>query len=187
MRRAPLLLLLALLLPGAAPATTSAPAPARDVIAAVRTRARSSGKAPLVLFHASWCGWCRKLERTLSLPEVKPIVEQHFELAWLDVQERGTKKALENPGGNEVLAEWGGAEAGLPFYAVLDAKGAVLASALMHGPDGRPSGAAGFPGTAQEIDHFLWMVKKGASAITPSELETLRRAFPVLPPPPARR
>ncbi len=184
---APALAVLLAAAPALAATAATAPAPAREVVASLLARAKASGRAPLVLFHASWCGWCRKLEKTLSSPEVKPIVEKHFETAWLQVQERAAKKALENPGGNELLATWGGGDAGLPFYAVLDAKGAVVASALMKGPDGKAAGASGFPGTTEEIDHFLAMVRKGAPRISQAELDTLRKAFPVLVPSGAAR
>lgn len=183
----PALAVLLAALPVLAAPATPAPAPAREVVEGLLARAKASGRSPLVLFHASWCGWCRKLERTLARPEVKPILEKHFETAWLQVQERAGKKSLENPGGNELLASWGAAEAGLPFYAVLDGKGAVVASALMRGPDGKVTGASGFPGTAEEIDHFLAMVGKGAPRISRSELDTLRKAFPVLVPSGAAR
>lgn len=187
MRPRPLLPLLTLLttLSAAALAATSstpaAPVPAREVLADVQAKAKASGRTPLVLFHASWCGWCRKLERTLASPEVSGVLGKYFESAWLDVLERPGRKHLENPGGNELLASWGGADAGLPFYAVLDAKGNVLASALMTGPDGTITGASGFPGTPGEIEHFLAMIRKGAPRMTPAEIDALRKAFPVLP------
>ena len=187
MRPRPLLPFLALLTALWAPAlaatsaSPAAPVPAREVLAGVLAKAKASGRTPLVLFHASWCGWCRKLERALASPEVSGVLGKYFESAWLDVLERAGRKSLENPGGNELLASWGGADAGLPFYAVLDAKGNVLASALMTGTDGKVSGAAGFPGTPGEIEHFLAMLRKGAPRMTPAEIDALRKAFPVLP------
>ena len=53
----------------------------------------------------------------------------HYVIVHLTVQENGEKKALENPGGDRVLADLGGAKSGLPFYAFLDATGKKLADA----------------------------------------------------------
>ena len=43
-------------------------------------RAQLSGKRVLIDFGGNWCGWCRMLEAVMTLPEVKPFVEGHFEV-----------------------------------------------------------------------------------------------------------
>ena len=80
----------------------------------------------------------------------------------LVVQERDDKKALENPGGQDVMNDWGGAKSGLPFYVFLDASGRKIAdsNALPGG------GNVGFPGNAQEVEVFLGLLDKTAPRLS---------------------
>lgn len=159
------------------PALPAQPEPA-DVLLSRALRSAGSGKkAVFAGFHASWCGYCRRLERYLSSPEVKPIFERHFEAVWFTVQERGEKKALENPGALELMARWAGsARAGLPFFALLDSRGGLTGSSIRPIPE--TSGQnIGYPGTAEEVDHFLSALKKAAPALTKDEVDVLRRSL----------
>lgn len=70
----------------------------------------------------------------------------------LDVQEGADKKeALENPGGQQIMADLGGEKSGLPFYAVVDAKGKKLADANAVPPK---NSNIGYPGSPEEIVAF---------------------------------
>ena len=161
---------LAASLPGAA-----APLPAAQALEAAAKAAKGGDRNLLVLFHASWCGWCRKLEGVLASPAAKEVLDRHFERVELTVLERGEKKATENPGAAELLEKLSGGDAGLPFTAVLDRKSrAPLATSNTAGPGTN----VGFPAKADEIDHFVAMLRKGAPRMTEAEAETLRAAFP---------
>jgi thiol-disulfide isomerase/thioredoxin len=159
-----------------APATES-PRPAKDLLAEATASAASGKKTVFVGFHATWCGWCRKLERVLGSPGVKEAFGARFETVWLTVQERGAKKPLNTPGGQELYRQWARHDdVGLPFYAFLDGTGKVLASSVT-GPDGKAAENLGYPGDAPELERFLGLVKKAAPAITPEELSALRAGF----------
>ena len=87
-------------------------------------QARESNKPVMVIFHASWCKWCRHLEDALNSPDLKKIINDHFVIAYIDVLEQKEKKEeLENPGGEKIMNDLGGKEAGLPFYAFLNVRG----------------------------------------------------------------
>ncbi len=148
------------------------PPPAAALLSAASTQAGKSGKTVFVGFHASWCGYCKRLHKILEQPEIRPIVDAHFEVVWLTVLERGDKKALENEGAMELLTRHsGGASPTLPFVALLDPQGKLLASSI------GPRGNVGFPAVPHEVDHFVGMLKTAAPRLTAAELESLRKAF----------
>jgi thiol-disulfide isomerase/thioredoxin len=138
------------------------------VEAAVK-RASAENKTVWVDFGASWCGWCRKLEAFLAAPEVSDIIQKHYLIVPLTVMESGAKKALENPGGEQMMQELGGDGAGLPFYAFLDGSGKKIASSLAM-PNG---GNIGFPANKSEVDAFLGLIDKTAPALASAERDRL--------------
>jgi hypothetical protein len=99
---------------------------------------------------------------------VKPILEKHFILVKLDVAESANKKALENPGGADVLNKLGGTNAGLPFYGFLNAKGELIVSSKKNGSDN-----IGYPGQPQELAWFMTMLNKAAPGMNKAERQTI--------------
>jgi thiol:disulfide interchange protein len=145
------------------------PAPASAVIDTAVKRARAENKTVWVDFGASWCGWCRKLEAFLAAPEVKDIIQKHYLVVPLTVMESKAKKTLENPGGEEMMNDLGGAGAGLPFYAFLDGSGKRIANSLS-----MPNGAnIGFPANRAEIAAFVALFDKTAPALAAPERERI--------------
>jgi thiol-disulfide isomerase/thioredoxin len=169
----PLVLLPALL---AFSLAAEAPPSAEAILQKAQAAANASHRTVLVAFHASWCSWCRRLEATLNRPAVKEIMNRHFVIQWLTVQERGPKKELDNPGAAELYQKWtAGAKAGIPFYLVLDAKGQMVSSSIRALKPGAEAGNMGYPGSPEEIQGFLALLKDGAPALTPTETDTLTR------------
>lgn len=151
-----------------APANLSsdAPKPAGEVLKVAGAKAKANKKSVMVIFHASWCGWCHRFDKYLADPAFGDPIKKNFEIVHLVVQESPDKKALENPGGAEVQTMFGGKDAGLPFMAVTDASGKLLANS--NAKDGK-SGNIGCPVTDEEIAHFLKMLERSAPRISAEE------------------
>jgi hypothetical protein len=87
------------------------------------------------------------------------LLNDTFIIVKLDVMEQGDKKALENAGGVDLMKQWDGEKAGLPYIVILDANGKKLADGNEKGKDG---GNIGYPAAPNEIAHFMKMLKAGS-------------------------
>ena len=135
------------------------------------TEAKAGKKNVLLIFHASWCKWCKMMEKNMDLPEAKPIFDKRFVTAYIDVQERGDKKSLENPGGQELMNKFNGENAGLPFWLILNPKGEVLADSF----DAKGENL-GSPATPEEVATFIAKIEK-SSKLNKEEAQTIEKVF----------
>lgn len=140
-----------------------ASAPTTDaLLSKAKAQAKMEHKQVLVIWHASWCGWCHKLDDMLESKEVGPTMSKGFVVVHLIVDEDPKHKADENPGAVELRKTLGGEKAGLPFYVVMDAKGKAVANSL-----DEKGQNIGYPAAPQEIAHFMGMLK--GSTLSASE------------------
>jgi thioredoxin-related protein len=146
------------------------PEPAEDILNAALKEASATGKNVLLIFSASWCGWCRQLDKMLDNPEIKPIIVKDYVVARLDILEgQAGKQDLENPGGLEIAAKLGTSKPGLPYYAFLNSKGNKLAdSNVMPGGQG-----IGFPATNEEIVEFRKLLQKTAPKMSDQDRDRI--------------
>jgi thioredoxin-related protein len=144
-------------------AQAETPAPAKQILDAAVKEASTSKKNVFLIFHATWCSWCKRLDAALTDTEVKKVIDANFVVTHLDVMERGDKvQTVENPGGNEIMKDLGGEKSGLPFYVVLDPAGKKLADSNVMPGDTN----IGFPGSAEEIAAFDEILKQTAPRMT---------------------
>ena len=139
---------------------SAAPPDAQTALDGARAQAKREGKNVMVVFHASWCGWCKKFDKMLDDPKLKPVFEKSYVIVHLDVLENGDKKALENAGGEEVMGNLGGKNAGLPFFAIVAPDGKKMGDSLLK--DGDPATNTGYPAKPEEIDRFMALLKATA-------------------------
>lgn len=144
---------------------------AEIVIANAQKQAKAENKNVMVLFYASWCSWCKLMDKKMNLPETKNLFDSNYVLASLDVQERGEKVKLENPNGEEWMAKYGGKDAGLPYFVFINSKGEVLDNSLNEKKEN-----LGCPSTPEEISSFNTKLKK-TSKLSESELATIQKVF----------
>ena len=80
-------LLLPLLLVGSITSlfAQKAPASADEIMKEAFAVAKKQNKKVLVMFHASWCGWCHKMDTSLNDASVKKFFDDNFVIRHLVV------------------------------------------------------------------------------------------------------
>jgi thioredoxin-related protein len=85
-----------------------APESTDKIMRAAYQHASKENKNVFVIFHASWCGWCRKMDSSINDPSVKSFFDNNYVFTHFIVYESKGKEALENPGALELLTKYGG-------------------------------------------------------------------------------
>jgi thioredoxin-related protein len=126
--------------------------------------ARASKKNVLLIYHATWCKWCIRLDSVLlEEPAIKKILDEYYIITKLDIRERGEKiKTHENPGGFETLIKYDGEKSGIPFIVFLNGNGKMIANSNIM-PENQN---VGYPGADEEISAFIKLLKKTAPRMT---------------------
>ena len=70
---------------------TSKPDSAKNILNHSIQISKKSNKPIFLIFHASWCIWCKRLDAALESNELKKIFDDHFIIVHLDVLERKVK------------------------------------------------------------------------------------------------
>lgn len=152
-------------------------------------QAQKEHKKVLLMFHASWCGWCKKMDASLKDPSCKKFFDDNYVIAHLDVLEQPDKVALENPGSLDQLKTFKGEKSGLPFWVILDEKGKLLGDSKI-----RPAGASldspgesiGCPAQDNEVAYFLQLLKS-TSKLNDEQLAIIGKRFAMNKPAAASR
>ncbi|WEK38170.1 MAG: thioredoxin family protein [Candidatus Pseudobacter hemicellulosilyticus] len=179
MRSKTLLFLPVLLLVVAGAFAQTAPPSADDVLKEATKTAAKEKKQVFVIFHASWCGWCHKMDEAMNDPAVKPYFDKNYVVRHLVVMEAKEKKDLENPGATEFMAKYHGDNQGIPFWLIFDKKGKLVADSQLR-PEGagldQPGQNTGCPATPEEIGHFLKVLKQ-TSKLNDEEISAIEKRF----------
>ncbi|MBI1360822.1 MAG: hypothetical protein GC155_11145 [Alphaproteobacteria bacterium] len=147
------------------------PADAASALAEASAHASASDRRLLIVFHASWCVYCRLFDEMLADSKAAAIVDRHFVTLHMRALERKPEmQAQELPGAEEVLARYAPKGAGLPYMAVIGKGGAEVADSIMPGGDN-----FGFPVTDPELAAFEAMMKAGAPDMPKGDLRYLRQ------------
>jgi len=143
---------------------------AESILSAAYKQAAKENKNVFVLFNASWCGWCKKIDESMSDKTTKKYFDTSYVIVHLTVQENPLNKNKENPGAAEVLKKYKGQDAGLPFFIVVDKKGKLLGDSFADNEN------MGCPASANEVASFIVLLKK-SSKINEEGLSTISKRF----------
>lgn len=155
-----------------------APLSSVEIMKEAFASAKSQNKKVLVLFHASWCGWCHKMDTSLNDASIKKFFDDNFVTCHLVVFESKGKENLENPGALEMLEKHGGKGEGIPFWLIFDRDEKFLFDSRMPGSG---NGAeklvnTGCPATKEEVNYFIEVLKKTTN-LKEDQLEKIRTRF----------
>ena len=134
------------------------PASADDILQQAYKRAAKEKKNVIVIFHASWCGWCHKMDSSMNDAACKKLFDDNYVAAHLVIFESKDKKELENPGAEDVLKKLNLDKEGIPVWLVYDKDGHLLADSWVRngGAERLTIGKnSGCPANAEEVDYFI--------------------------------
>lgn len=133
------------------------PTPAKEIISKALEQAKKEKKKVFLMYHASWCGWCKKMDKAMEDASCKTIFDGNFVIVHLTVQETGENKKLENEGADALLMQHNGTNDGLPFWVFLDETGKVIENAKLR-KDGESLDKGqniGCPSEKNEVEGFI--------------------------------
>ena len=140
--------------------------------------AAKEDKKVFIMFHASWCGWCHKMDKSMNDESCKKFFDDNFVIRHLVVNESPDKKHLENPGAEDLKNLYHGAGQGIPFWLIFDKDGKLLSDSKIRkkgeGPEAGEN--SGCPASEEEVDFFISVLKKTTS-LNKDELEIIAKRF----------
>lgn len=149
------------------------------IMALAKKQAKKEKKNVMIMWHASWCGYCHLMDSLMHREEVAEFFEGNYVIEHMVVKERKDLIHLENPGADSLLASYHGDKAGIPFWVILDKKGNLLGDSYMR-EDGvgmdEPGQNTGCPLQDNEVAH-LQKILKETSDIDQEGLDMVKSVF----------
>lgn len=150
-----------------------------DILKEAYKKASAEKKNVFVIFHASWCVWCHKMDSSMNDKVCQKMFADNYVICHLTVDESKENKMLENPGADALRKIYHGETAGLPFWMILDKNGKFLVDSKM-----LPAGAAanaereniGCPAAKEEVAYFT-NVLKATSTLKDPQLKIIEERF----------
>lgn len=142
-------------------------------------QAKKEKKNVFVIFHASWCGWCKKLDASINDPSCSDYFNKNYVFVHLTVNESTDKKNLENPGAVDLFNKHTGGKSGIPFFLIYKNNGVLIADSNIRkegeGLD-KPGSNMGCPASPEEVASFVEVLKK-TSKINEQEIAAITERF----------
>jgi thiol-disulfide isomerase/thioredoxin len=157
----------------------STPADTKSIIKEACREAGNQNKNVFIIFHASWCIWCHKMDSSINDATCKEFFDDNYVIKHITVFEVKEKAKLNNAGAEEFLAAHHAAEQGIPAWFIFDKDGNLLSDSQLrpkNSPPGTEGSNVGCPANGQEIDYFISVLEK-TSNISDKEKEAIRKRF----------
>jgi thioredoxin-related protein len=167
----PLLLLLLFSLAGLSLQAQENPESAELILKEASSVAAKEHKNVLVIFRASWCGWCRRMEASINDETCKDFFYRNYVITYLTVYESSNKKNLENPGALALLTKYKGNDQGIPYWMVFDPQGNLIGDSQI-----TPGVNSGCPAKKEEVEHLIQVLRK-SSTISEKEVNAVETRF----------
>lgn len=159
-------------------AAKAQPATADQIIKEACSKAAIQNKNVFVIFHASWCGWCHRMDKSMGDDVCKQFFDDNFIICHLVVDESKEKVQLENPGAAALRKKYNGEGQGIPFWLIFDKEGKLISDSKMRKEtESQESGEnMGCPANEKEVDSFIEVLKK-SSRMSAEQLAIIRKRF----------
>ncbi len=90
-------------------------------------KAEKEDKKVFIMFHASWCGWCKKMDAKMNDPALKAYFDDNFVIEQLVNMEQKQKVYLDTPVAETMFKKYTNNKSiGIPFWLIFNAKGELL-------------------------------------------------------------
>ncbi|PZR21755.1 MAG: thioredoxin family protein [Citrobacter freundii] len=159
--------------------TAIAQTPSADLVLKEATAtAAKEKKNVFIIFHASWCVWCHRMDTSMNDKSVKAFFDDNYVIRHLTVLESPNKKNLENPGAEEMMEKYNGKNQGIPYWLIFDNKGKFLFDSKRRPKGGGPESGdnTGCPASKPEVDYFVSVLKQ-TSKLTDKQLAVIYALF----------
>jgi hypothetical protein len=151
--------------------------PAGKIMANAYRQATKENKNIFLIFHASWCTWCHKMDEAMNDKKCKAFFQSNYVVVHLTVGESDASK--NTPGADAYLNRFHGDSAGLPFWVVTNNRGVWLADSYMR-KEGQTKDSVGVnigcPAEDVEVDAFCKALKV-TSKMTDKQLSIIASRF----------
>ena len=108
----------------------------------------------------------------MKAEHTKKFFADNYVMVPVVVKESKGKEHLENPGSTNLLKQYSGETAGLPFWVILDADLKVITNSF----DSNGQNLGG-PGTPEEVTVFINKIKKSAKKVTAKDVANITNQF----------
>jgi len=144
---------------------------ASNILENAFTQAKIENKNVFVKYSASWCGWCKKMDKQMKSNSCKTFFDSNYVIVNLVVNESNQNKHLEHSGAIDFLKKHRGETAGLPFWVILDNTGNMIEDSFNSKGDN-----LGCPATEKEVMDFITIIKK-TSNLSQENLNVISATF----------
>jgi thiol-disulfide isomerase/thioredoxin len=142
---------------------------------AAEATAHIQQKNVLLLFGASWCSSCHRLQSFLADPVIAPIFDRYFvKLVVIHGEHPSDTRHQDTPGAEQLLDSLHDTNTTLPLMVVLSSNGKIIVDSVRpnYGPRNVYANI-GYPEGRYSVEWFFEMLRRGAPSLTSTETETI--------------